>query len=375
MAAPQETTVRPVGGKADLKRFIDFPYRLYRKHPYWVPPLRMSEWERFDPRKNPFYRHGRIDLFLAEREGRVVGRVGAIDNDNHRLEHQDNLAFFGFFEAEDAAAAAALFRAVETWAQGLGRSGLRGPVNPTMDDGAGFQLDAFATSPFVLMTYSPPEYLTYAEAAGYRKAKDLYAWLVEEERGLGERLLRLVDRVQERYQPVIRTADMKHYRRELGLLKHIYNEAWERNWGFVKVTDAEMDKLASDLKLILDPEVVVFAEIGGEVAGLAVGLPDIHQVFKRMPDGRLLPFGLVPLLRRKQIIDQIRLPILGVLPKYRNKGLELLMIREVYRRGTAKGYRRCECSWILEDNDAMNNGIRAAGGELYKRYRLFQKDL
>lgn len=374
MDAQEGTAVRPVASRTDLGRFIDYPYRRYRDNRYWVPPLRMSEWERFTPKKNPFCEHGRIVPLLAERAGRVVGRVAGIDNDNHRATHGDDLAFFGFFEAEDEAAAAALYQAVEAWARGLGRSGLRGPVNPTMDDGAGFQLDAFDTSPFVLMPYSAPEYPGYAEAAGFKKAKDLYAWLVTEERGLGERLLRLIERVRERYRPTLRTADMKHYKRELGILKQIYNAAWEKNWGFVKVTDAEMDKLASDLKLILDPEVVVFAEIGGETAGLAVGLPDINQVFKRIPDGRLLPFGLVPLLRRKRLIDRIRMPILGVMPQYRNKGLELLMIHEVYTRGTAKGYRACECSWILEDNDAMNAGIKAAGGELYKTYRVYQKD-
>ncbi len=372
MAEP--ITVRRLAGKPDLGRFIAHPYALYRGHPYWVPPLRMSEWERFNPRKNPFYQHGRIDLFLAEQAGRVVGRIAGIDNDNHLATHGDNLAFFGFFEAEDEAAARALFEALETWAKALGRSGLRGPVNPTMDDGAGFQLDAFDSQPFVMMPYSPPEYPGYAEAAGFAKAKDLYAWLVTEERGLGERLLRLVDRVQQRYKPVIRTADLKNLDREVAILKHIYNAAWEKNWGFVKATDAEMDKLAQDLKLILDPDIAVFAEIDGEVAGLAVGLPDIHQVLKRIPDGRLLPFGLIPILNRKKLIDRIRLPILGILPEHRNKGLELLMIREIYQRGTAKGYTVCECSWILEDNDAMNAGIKAAGGELYKTYRVFQKD-
>jgi GNAT superfamily N-acetyltransferase len=366
------TSIHPVHRRRDLKRFIELPYRLHRDDPHWVPPLRMSEWERFDPRRNPFYQHARVQPYLALRGEEVVGRIAAIDDDHHLATHRDGVAFFGYFEATDEEAAGLLLRTVEGWAAGLGRSALRGPANPCMNDGAGLQIDGFERDPFIMMPFNPPAYPGYVEAAGYRKVKDLYAWYVDETNGLGERLARLVDRVERRLKPTIRPVDLRHLDRELSILKRFYNEAWEDNWGFVKYTDAEFDHLAAELRLVLDPDIALIAEVDGEFAGLALTLPDANQVLKRM-GGRLLPWGFLALLNRRRIIDQVRMPILGLMPAFRRTGLELVLIREVWRRGTVKGYRRCECSWILEDNEAMNAGIRAAGGYLAKTYRIYQK--
>jgi GNAT superfamily N-acetyltransferase len=357
-----------------LKQFIKYPFVRYREDPHWIPPLLIGEWEKFNPKKNPFYQHARVELFLAERDGEVVGRIAAIDDDNHNQTHSDNLAFFGFFEANEQATAEALFDRVEDWARQLGRDSVRGPANPSMNDGAGFQIDAFDTDPFVMMPYNPPEYPRYAEAAGYQKIKDLYAWLAEANDGLSERIEHLAERVRQRYHPVVRPANMKRFEEEVATLKRVYNEAWERNWGFVRYTDAEFDYLASELKLIIDPDVALVMELGGQVAGVAIGLPDAHQVFKRMR-GRLLPFGIFHLLNRRKIIDQGRVAILGLMPKYRNKGLEAVLIDEIYKRGVAKGYKRGEMSWVLEDNTAINRAIEAAGGKLYKTYRIYQKVL
>jgi GNAT superfamily N-acetyltransferase len=368
------TEIRTVQHRRDLKRFIELPFRLHRHDPHWVPPLLISEWERFDPRKNPFYRHARVQPFLALRGDEVVGRIAAIDDDHHLAAHRDGVAFFGYFEAVDEEAAGALLGTVEAWAAGLGRGALRGPANPSMNDGAGLQIDGYDRDPFIMMPFNPPTYPGFVEAAGFRKVKDLYAWYVDEANGLGERLSRLVDRVERRLKPVVRPVDMRHFDRDLAILKRVYNEAWEENWGFVKYSDAEFDHLAAELKLILDPDIALIAEVDGEVAGLTLTLPDANQVLKRM-GGRLLPFGFVALLNRRRIIDQVRMPILGLMPAFRRTGLELVLIREVWRRGTVKGYRRCECSWILEDNEAMNAGIRAAGGYLAKTYRIYQKQL
>lgn len=366
--------VLAVASRRDLRRFIEFPFRHYRHDPRWVAPLLIDEWAKFDPGRHPFHQHARVQPFLALRDGKVVGRIAGIDDDLHNATHRDDLAFFGFFEATDEAAARALLEAVEAWARALGRSAVRGPANPSMNDGSGLQISGFDRDPFVMMPYNPPAYPAYVEASGYAKVKDLYAWMVDYENGLGERLLRLVDRIERRVKPVIRPVDLRHLDRELAILKRVYNEAWVQNWGFVKYTDAEFDHLAKELRLILDPEVALIAEVDGEVAGLAIGLPDANQVLKRVR-GRLLPFGFVHLLNRRRLIDRIRLPILGLMPEYRRTGLELVLIREVWNRGTVKGYRQCECSWILEDNDAMNHGIEAAGGYLAKTYRLYQKTL
>ncbi len=369
-----DVEVRAVTSRRDRGRFIEFPYRFYRNDPHWVAPLRISERERFDSRKHPFFQHARIQPFLAWRDGAVVGRVAGIDDDHHNEVHGDNLAFFGFFEAVDGAVAAALLASVEAWARDLGRSALRGPANPSMNDGSGFQIDAFDTSPYVMMPYNPPAYPSYVEAAGYVKVKDLYAWLFNDAPDLGARILRLAERVERRYKPSVRALDVKRFDHEVLLLKRIYAEAWEHNWGFVPYTEAEFDHLAAELKLIIDPEINLFIELDGEVAGVAINLPDINQVLKRIR-GRLLPFGIVTLLNRKRHIDRTRLPILGILPQYRMKGLELVLIKESLMRWKARGYTSCECSWVLEDNEPMNAGIRATGGVLYKTYRLYQKAL
>src|SRR5215212_2609237 len=231
--------IRAVESRADLKRFITYPFERYRDDPHWVPPLLFAERQKFDPKKNPFYEHARVELFLAERNGEVVGRLAAIDDDNHNRTYDDNLVFFGFFEAKDAEAAQALFRRVDDWARGLGRSAVRGPANPSLNHSAGLQVDAFDTDPYVMMPYNPPEYPRYVEAAGYRKAKDLYAWLFERDQAMGERAARLVERVRRRHDPVIRFLDMKRFDEELALAKKIYNHAWAKNWGFVRYTDAE----------------------------------------------------------------------------------------------------------------------------------------
>lgn len=367
-------SVRQVKVKRDLERFINYPYKLYRNDPHWVPPLRMAEHERFNPKKNPFYRHAVIDLFLAERDGWVVGRVAGIDDSNHNATHGDNLAFFGFFEAEDEAVAGELFRTVEVWARARGRNILRGPANPSMNDGSGFQLSAFDTDPYLMMPANPPAYPRYAEAAGFAKVKDLYAWFFDHRTADTERLARLAARVEKRYAPTVRAADMERFDAELATLKRLYNEAWEENWGFVRYTDAEFDALGRELKLIVDPDVALFIELDGKAVGVALSLPDANQLFKRM-NGRLLPFGWVHLLRRKRIINQARLPILGVVKEHRNKGLELVLMSETAKRSLAKGYLQGECSWILEDNDAINKSIAAAGATLYKTYRLYQKAL
>ncbi|MDP8947784.1 MAG: N-acetyltransferase [Actinomycetota bacterium] len=368
------TRIQAVGSRADLKRFIKYPFARYRRDPHWVPPLLVSEREQFDPGKNPFYEHARLNLFLAVRDGKTVGRIAAIDDDNHNQTHDDNLLFFGFFEAEDEEAGKVLLARVEERAQKLGREAVRGPANPSMNYSAGLLIDAFDSDPYLMMPYNPPEYPRYVEALGYGKAKDLYAWIFDREWEV-KKIGRLAARVRKRHSDLrIRPVDMKRWDEELERFRDLYNRSWERNWGFVRYTDAEFDHLAKEFKMILDPELVALAEVGGELAGITVLLPDANQVFKRMR-GRLLPFGIFYFLGRNRIIDQLRLPILGVAPEYRDRGFELAMIHELYERVLARGYQRCEASWTLEDNRAMNHVIEAGGAKHYKTYRVYQKEL
>lgn len=359
--------------RVDKRRFINYPYTRYRHDPYWVPPLRLSEWQRFSA-KAPFFEHGRMTLFLAWRAGQVVGRVAGIDDDTHNRIHQDNIAFFGFFEAEDAAVARALFHQVEIWAKALGRSALRGPTYPTMNDGAGFQINAFDTSPYVMMPYCPPSYPEYVEAAGFRKAKDLYAWMFDRENPSYKRMLKLAERIEKKHDFSLRQVNMKNFAAELARVKHFYAEQWEDNWAHIPYSEREFDAMAQELKLLIEPCMVHFLELKGALIGLVLAVPDANQLLKKMK-GRIFP-GIFHFLRRRQIITQGRLIILGVVKEYRNRGLELLLIREVAEQSYQQlGYTRGECSWVLESNKAMNKGLEIAGAILYKTYRLYQKDL
>jgi GNAT superfamily N-acetyltransferase len=369
-------TIRKVSTKADLKTFIDYPYKKYANDPLWVPPLRMDEWDKFNPQKNPFYEHARMELFLAERNGKIVGRIAAIDNDAHNDVYEgDNLAFFGFFEAEDQGVATALFSEVEKYAKSVGRSHVRGPVNPSMDDGAGFQLDGYDTVPYIMMLQNPPQYPQFAEASGYSKIKDLYAFRLYARIGISEKIKKLAERVRKRTPFTIRSLNMRDYDNEVQRVLDFYNEEWEANWGHIKYTDKQAKLLAKQLKLIVDPELIFFMDIDGKNVGVGMGFPDANQLLKKVRDGRLIPYGILPFLNKRKIINRARMVILGVRKPYRNKGLEIALIDEFARRAVERGYEECECSWELEDNEAINNGIIAAGGELYKTYRMYQKDI
>jgi GNAT superfamily N-acetyltransferase len=372
--------IEKVDSKAQLEQFIDLPYRLHRGKSYFVPPLRMGEVDMFNPHKNPFFAHARINLFLAWRDSELVGRVAAIDDDHHNDAHGDNILFFGFFDAVDEHVAEALLQTVEAHARSLERSAVRGPTNPTMNDGSGFQVDAFDSKPFVMMPANPARYPQYVEALGYHKVKDLYAWFFDvQKHQLSDRLNRIAERARKRYNLTVRPVNLRHFDTELAHLKHIYSEAWEENWGFVKYTDAEFDHLAADMKLILDPEMALFVESQGEVVAVCICLPNLNDILQKIPNGRLIPRGIPLLLGMKllprRFVNSLRLPILGVMPKYRNRGIEALMIAEILRIGKPRGYVRGELSWVLEDNHSMNHAITAAGAEHYKTYRLYQKDL
>ena len=371
-------SIVPVLTKRELTEFIDYPYRKYKDDEVWVAPLRIGEFEKFDPAKNPYWDHADRKLFLARAgdsgSGKIVGRIAFIDDHAHNQEHDENTAFFGFFEAEDEAVARTLLGAVESEARTTGRSAVRGPLNPSMNDGSGFQIDAFDEKPFVMMPQNPAAYPVWVEGAGYQKVKDLFTFYFDNRREIEPRLERIAQRTYKRNDLVVRPADLKQFDREVKILKHLHTTAWEKNWGNVPYSDAEMDHLASEMKMILNPELAIFAEIGGEPIGMAVALPDINQVFSRF-NGRLLPVGIFHLLRRKQIINRARLVMLGVLPQYRNRGLEMLLIYEIVKRAAANGIVEGECGWTLENNHSINSAIEAAGGVRNKTYRLFQKEV
>ena len=367
-------TITPAATPRLVKQFVELPYELYAGDAHWVPPLRRDEHRRLTPRHNPFLAHAEMALFVATRNGRILGRVAAIDDRAHNEFHHEHLAWFGFFEAADGATGASLLSTVEAWARQRGCTAVRGPANPSLNESAGMLVHGFDTDPAVLMPYNPPIYGSYIEAAGYAKVKDLLAWDLDLTVPLGARIVRVAERARRRHNVTVRRVNMRAYDDELALVVSVYRQAWEQNWGFVPPTDAETKQLAIDLKPILDPDLVLLAEVAGRPVACVVTLPDANQVLKRMHGG-LFPFGLLHFLRRKSIIDRCRLIMLGVIPEYRRLGLYALMIAEAHRRVVANGYVRGETSWTLEDNDAVNAGIEASGARRSKTYRLYEKPL
>ena len=365
---------RPVRGSKDFRRFIDYAYTRNANDPHWVPPLRLGERDRLNPKKNPFFTHAEVALFLVGRDGRVAGRIAAIDDRRHNDTHRDNACMFGFFEADDGEAARALLSAVETWGRGRGRTLVRGPINPSLNDNCGLLIDGFDTDPMLLMPHNPPEYASFIESAGYRKIKDLFAWLYDLERPVPPVVTRLAERRRERLRIDVRPIRMDEFTREVDRLRELYASAWERNWGFVEPTVEEFRHIAKDMKQIFDSRFAVVAEADGRLVACALALPDINQAL-RGTDGRLFPLGLIKLLRRRHYVNQGRLLLLGIDPAYRSQGLFPLLLIELQRQIKGTPYKRVEFSWVLEDNTDINQPAEAHGARRYKTYRIYQKPI
>jgi GNAT superfamily N-acetyltransferase len=368
--------VRRVNDKKDLRLFIKFPWKVYAGNEYWVPPLLLDRKKVLDRSKNPFYRHAEMELFLAMRGRDLVGRVGAIVNHLHNSVHKENIGFFGFFECiNDQTVSSALFDAARTWLVSKGVSAMRGPVNPSTNDDCGLLIDGFEESPAVMMPYNPPFYSTLVESYGMKKVMDLYAYELRKERMEVGRAVRLANLVRQRTATRIRTLEMKRLQSEVDLIKSVYNDAWSLNWGFVPLTDEEIDHLAADLKQIVDPDLALFAEVNGQVVGFILALPDFNQVLKRIPNGRLFPFGLVKILLYRSKIDSARLIIAGVIKEYQRRGIDAILYTEILERAAEKGIYRGEASWILESNKMMTGGLEAMNAERTKTYRMYEMNI
>jgi GNAT superfamily N-acetyltransferase len=325
--------------------------------------------------KNPFFQHAAAEYFLAERNGEVAGRLAAIHNDAHGAthEHERHVGFFGFFECvEDQSVADALFSAAAGWLGARGLTVMRGPASFSTNDECGLLVQGFDTPPTILMPHNPPYYPGLVEHAGFAKAMDLLAY-----EGSGDappaRLVEGAKKLAERYGITLRPMDMSRYWEEVELIKTLYNRAWEKNWGFIPFTDAEMNYLAKQLKPVVVPDLIVFAELKGELIGFAITLPDFNQALKHNPSGRLFPFGLLKILWHKRSISRARTLTLGVLPKYRRTGVDALMYEWTWRRGNAHGLFWCEASWLLETNHAIRNGMERMGFRPYKTYRMYDR--
>lgn len=359
----------------DRRRFIEVEFRLNRADPLWVPPLRLDRMKYMDPARNPFFDHAEVAHFVAVRDGRDVGRIAAVRNRLHEEVHADGAGFFGFFEpGEDPLVANALLDAAADWARARGLTVLRGPASYDANEVFGALVEGFDDPPMLMMPYNRPSLPALLEGAGFAKARDLLAWWVLST-DTPIRIRRIANRVLERGGFVLRPLRIKRFAEEVEIIRKLYNLAWEKNWGFVPLTDAEIDYKAKDLRQIVRPDLVLFAEVAGRPVGFAMSLPDVNEALRGVRSGRLFPFGLVRILWGLRKAHRLRIMTLGVLPEFRNLGLETAFYIRLFDRGRELGFDIGECSWILEDNAAMNRGIEACGGRITRRYRVYERSI
>jgi GNAT superfamily N-acetyltransferase len=380
-----EVRIVPVTTEQQRHAFARFPWQIYARDPLWVPPIFMDQLALLTPGKHPFWEHANQQLFLAERGGEIVGTISAHVNHRHNEVHEDKVGFFGFFEViDDYAVAEALLAAATNWLRGQGMEAIRGPENPSQNEEVGLLVDGFDRPRVLMMTYNPRYYQDFIERAGFEKAQDLWAWIIRTDifdkdvQKLPRKFVRVAEEARKRENLVVRKMDMKNYDREVEIAKVVYNAAWEKNWGFVPFTEHEIEHLAKELKMILDPDLVYLALIDGKPAGISLGVPDVYQAMLKarpQPNVWSLPLTLGKFLWYRRQIDTFRLMIMGVLPEYRTLGIDALFYVETARAAFAKGYKFCEMSWILESNDMMNRIIERLGGRIYKTYRVYEKPI
>ncbi len=373
--------VTPVQSRVDRRRFVAFPYDLYDagRYPNWVAPLRVAVRDALDVRKNPFYRDADRALFLARREGRVVGRIAAIENRAHNRFHGDRVGFWGFFECEDDQEAAnALFEVAQSWLASRGLDVMRGPMNPSTNYECGLLVQGYENRPTFMTAWNPPYYDVLCLSAGMTGVKDLLGfWFPAAEPGyeLPAFVRRQAERALEKGRIEFRDLDPHQFDREVALCWDIYNDAWERNWGFVPMSRAEFEHMAKDMKQLLWPELAFLASVDGEPAGFMLAVPDYNQALLKNRRGRLFPLGLWRLLRGKRTVRTARVMALGVKGAFRSRSILALFTHEVMRRGLAMGKTGAEASWLLEDNQLIVKPMRAMGARERMRWRVYERGI
>lgn len=369
----KDIRIEKVEDEKGLKDFIKLPYKLYEKDPYWVPFL-LSDQKALFSRKNPFFEHAEATFFIAKKEDTPVGRIAAILNHRHIEFHNEKAGFFGFFDSvNDQEIASALLDSVRAWLRSKEMEIMRGPMNFSTNEECGFLIEGFDSSPFLLMPYNPPYYLKLIEDYGLVKAKDLFAYIIDVPEDLESRVVRIADKARS-LGATVRRLDMKRFDAEIEAFKGVYNTAWEKNWGFIPMTEEEIEWMAERLKQLIVPELALIAEIEGKPAGFFLALPDYNQVLKRL-NGQLTPLNILKLLWYSRKITDIRVLIMGVLKEHRKKGIDALIYNEAWKAAREKGYKRTEFSWVLEDNIPVHKAAELIGARLYKKYRIYEMEL
>jgi GNAT superfamily N-acetyltransferase len=376
---PGPIQVRPVEGRRELTRFIKLPFRLHEDTP-WVPPLISERRQFLDRGKNPFFEHADAEYFLAWRDGQPVGRITA-QVDPRWDEYQGGSdGQFGFIDGEnDPEIFDALFAAAEEWVRAKGRERLIGPMDFTTNDEVGLLIEGYDRRPMILEPWHPPYYREHLERLGYVKKMDLLMWYLrmgELKEGLQfhPAIHEAAEKVSSEHGITVRNMRRSDLDAEISRFMEVYNSAWETNWGFVPVDEAEVQFQAKNLKQILDEHWTFIAEKGDEVVGAALTLPDINQVLAKL-NGRLLPFGWLRFLLGKRKIDEVRVFALGVKPEYQHTGVAASFYIKHIEATDPDGVMSGEEGWILETNEPMNRAMEGMGGKVVKKYRLYEKTL
>jgi GNAT superfamily N-acetyltransferase len=367
-----------VRSRRDRREFVELPFRLHATGTPWIPPLRIERRLFLSPRLNAFFKHGEAELFLARRDGRVVGRISAQIDRNFNDFHDNSWGMFGFLElAEDPEAMRALLDAAASWLRLRGRDLMVGPMDFTMNDESGVMIEGFERDPLVRQPWQPPYYQRLCEEAGLEKAMDLLMW--ELRISDSDKILPVIRRLSDELEPKhgirIRKMSRRRLRRELDAFAEIYNEAWSSNWGFVPYAKADLDAYAQELQLVFDRDWFMVAENArGEIVGVCLTIPDINRVLRRM-GGRILPFGWWHYLRRRRIVDRCRIGFLGVKPAYQHTGVAAGLYMENFAMSAATRIKWGEAGWVLETNKGLNRGMEALGGRICRKYRIYERAL
>jgi GNAT superfamily N-acetyltransferase len=369
-----QITVEPVLSRRQLKEFVRLPYRLYRSDRNWVPQLLVDDYKKLDRQKHPFFKHAEAEYFLARRDGKPVGRIVAIKDRLWEERYNEKTAYWGWFECEnDPAVAKALFDEAFAWARKRGCTRIIGPMTPNANELVGTLVEGFDGPPCVMMAYNPPYHAGLIEGYGHRKWKDLFAWLVDSP-DIPGRLAKIMPRVEKQGQFTIRKLNLKDFDNEIKRAGIVYNEFEQVNSIFTPMTKEEFEYMGKDMRAILDPDIIFFAEVDGRPVGMSLALPD-GNVALAAAHGRMFPFGIIKMLLAKKKIHRVRVLSMGVVKEYRNRGIDLAFYYYSYKYGVPKGYWGAEMSWVEEDNVAMSNTALKLNGRRYRTYRVWEHAL
>ncbi len=368
--------IKPVVSKKDLKDFIMLPFRLYKDDKTWVAPLISEQLKFFNPKKNPYYLHSEVMLFLALQDGVVVGRISAQTNTEHNKEHNDNIGFFGFFECEkNHVAARALFDAAYEWNRYRGKTAMRGPMNFSVNHDCGLLVKGFEYPPYLMMVYNHAYYQELYEACGLGKTMDLYAYYCYKDK-MPERIDKVAALIEKRTRCKIRSLSRNKAARkkDIETVFQVYTKAWEYNWGNVPMTDAEFDHIVGELLPLADPDMVFIAEIDGKPVGFSLAMPNYNEVLKVM-QGRVNPITLAKAFFAKRKISSARVITMGVIKEFQGRGIDTLFYYYSYKNGIPKGLVHGEFSWVLENNTMMIRVAEMLDAEIQKVYRIYDKEI